>query len=115
MRNTAGMLCRKYVKAEEDADVIKLMKKAGGILICVTNVSELGLPSESSNHVYGRTYNPYDLRLTAGGSSGGEAALISSCGSLIGIGSDMGGCSRLPAAYCGIYAHKPTSSEYKCF
>uniref|UniRef100_T1GJ28 Amidase domain-containing protein n=1 Tax=Megaselia scalaris TaxID=36166 RepID=T1GJ28_MEGSC len=56
----------------------------------------------------GQTKNPYDLRRTPGGSSGGEAALLASGASLLGLTSDIGGSSRLPAMFSGIWGHKPT-------
>ena len=62
---------------------------------------------ECSNPVWGRTTNPYNENYTCGGSSGGEAALLAMDGSAIGIGSDIGGSLRIPAAYCGIYSLKP--------
>jgi len=63
---------------------------------------------ESSNLVYGRTNNPYDLARMVGGSSGGEGAIITSCGCAFGLGSDIGGSVRMPGFFNGIYAHKPT-------
>ncbi|RWR98504.1 fatty-acid amide hydrolase 2-like protein, partial [Dinothrombium tinctorium] len=54
------------------------------------------------------TNNPYDLSIIPGGSSGGEGALISSAGSIIGIGSDIGGSIRIPSYFCGIFGHKVT-------
>src|SRR5206468_246259 len=63
------------------------------------------------NLLYGATRNPYDLTRTSGGSSGGEAALIASCGSPMGLGSDAAGSVRLPAAFCGIASIKPTSGR----
>ena len=66
-----------------------------GIPIGVTNVSELCMWMESSNKVYGRTNNPYHVGRIPGGSSGGEAAILSAAGSPMGIGSDVGGiCSK---------------------
>lgn len=62
---------------------------------------------ECSNPVWGRTTNPYNENYTCGGSSGGEAALLAMDGSAIGIGSDIGGSLRIPAAYCGLYSLKP--------
>lgn len=56
----------------------------------------------------GQTSNPYDTRRTTGGSSGGEAALIASCASCFGLGTDIGGSTRMPAFYCGIFGHKPS-------
>ena len=58
-----------------------------------------------------RTNNPYNVQRTAGGSSGGESALIAACGSPFGLGSDAAGSVRLPAHYCGIASLKPTSGR----
>ena len=63
---------------------------------------------ESTNRVYGRTNNPYDASRIAGGSSGGEAAIIAAGGSPFGVGSDIGGSIRGPAFFNGIFGHKPT-------
>ncbi|PTU19574.1 hypothetical protein P175DRAFT_0510812 [Aspergillus ochraceoroseus IBT 24754] len=62
------------------------------------------MTSDSDNHIWGRTLNPSNTALTAGGSSGGEAALIALRGSVAGIGTDIAGSVRIPAAACGIYA-----------
>jgi Asp-tRNA(Asn)/Glu-tRNA(Gln) amidotransferase A subunit family amidase len=59
--------------------------------------------------VYGRSNNPYHLGRIVGGSSGGEAGLIAAAGSVFGIGSDVGGSIRMPAFFCGIFGHKPTT------
>ena len=61
-----------------------------------------------SNPVYGCTTNPFDNKRTPGGSSGGEACLIALGGSILGLGSDVGGSLRIPAHFCGITALKPT-------
>ena len=61
----------------------------------------------------GRTLNPYDNRKTAGGSSGGEGAIIGSGASLFGVGSDIAGSIRVPAHFNGIFGHKPTPGENK--
>lgn len=63
---------------------------------------------ESSNKVYGRTHNPYNLHRIVGGSSGGEGALVSAAGAPCGLGSDIGGSIRMPAFFNGIFGHKPT-------
>lgn len=84
------------------------MKDAGAILLAVTNVPEVCMWWESMNVVYGRTRNPYDSRRISGGSSGGEAALISAAGSVIGIGSDIAGSIRMPCYFNGIFGLKPT-------
>jgi amidase len=71
----------------------------------------MSLAAETDNLVYGRTNNPYDLKRTSGGSSGGEAAIIAAGGSPMGLGSDMGGSIRIPAHFCGIAGLKPTSGR----
>lgn len=61
---------------------------------------------ESSNKLYGRTNNPYHLSRTAGGSSGGEGALVGTGISPIGLGADIGGSIRMPAFFNGVFGHK---------
>lgn len=108
LSHTAGDYHRKGVKANDDALAVKYLKNAGAIVLCVTNIPEWSLGWESQNPIYGRTVNPYNNYRTVGGSSGGEAALVSSAGSLIGMGSDMAGSIRLCASFTGIFGHKPT-------
>ena len=61
---------------------------------------------ETDSNLFGRTVNPYNTELSPGGSSGGEAALLALRGSFLGIGTDIGGSVRVPAAWCGIYSLK---------
>lgn len=105
---TGGLLGRKFVKASKHADAVDLLMKAGMIPICLTNIPEMAMWWDSSNPVYGRTKNPYDLSRIPGGSSGGEAALLASAGSVVGVGSDIAGSIRIPANFCGVFGHKPT-------
>lgn len=109
MKWTSGCYRRKDIVATEDAPIIKNYRKAGAIPIALTNVPELLLWFASSNKLYGATNNPFDLSRTPGGSSGGEAALMSACGSPLSICSDIGGSIRMPAFHCGLFGHKPTS------
>ncbi|XP_045581637.2 fatty-acid amide hydrolase 2 isoform X1 [Procambarus clarkii] len=108
LRQTAGLWSRRNIIAEEDADTVRIMRDAGGIPLCVTNVSELCMWWESANTIYGRTSNPYCTSRIVGGSSGGEGCIQSACGSPFGIGSDVGGSIRMPAFFNGIFGHKPT-------
>ncbi|XP_057337023.1 fatty-acid amide hydrolase 2-like [Microplitis mediator] len=105
---TGCTLVRLGIKADEDSLIVESMRAAGGIPLCVTNTPELCSGFESTNPIYGTTLNPYDGRHSAGGSSGGEGALIAASGSLIGLGSDIGGSIRVPALFNGIFGHKPT-------
>ena len=61
MPNATGLILRKDFRAPEDADVVANMKKAGGVLLGVTNTSELCMWMESSNNLYGTSRNPYNL------------------------------------------------------
>jgi amidase len=109
--STGGTKGRARFVPGEDATVVKRLKAAGAILLGKTNCPELGWAWESDNLVYGRTNNPYDLRLSPGGSSGGESAIIAAAGSSFGLGSDAGGSVRFPAHCTGIAAIKPTSGR----
>lgn len=106
--HTGGVVRNRHVVATEDATTVRRLREAGAIVLARTNVPEGGLWSEANNRLYGRTNNPWDLRCTSGGSSGGEGALIASGAVPFGLGSDLGGSIRLPAFFCGIAGHKPT-------
>nr|CAD7424654.1 unnamed protein product [Timema monikensis] len=107
--HTLGLVSRRNTKATEDADAVVLMKEAGAILLGTTNIPELNMWCETRNNVFGQTLNPYNTTRTVGGSSGGEASIIAANGSPLGLASDIGGSIRMPAFYCGIFGHKPTS------
>ncbi|XP_029038887.1 fatty-acid amide hydrolase 2-like [Osmia bicornis bicornis] len=109
MLHTMGLISRRDYRSEEDATAVLSIKKAGAILIAKTNVPELNLWTESRNPLYGQTCNPYDTTRNVGGSSGGEAAIIASCGSAFSIASDIGGSTRMPAFFNGVFGYKPTS------
>ncbi len=114
----AGTVCsagtlgyRNNPPSERDAVLVARLRAAGAIPIARTNLPDLLFAFETDNLVFGRTNNPYDLSRSSGGSSGGESALISACGSPFGLGSDAAGSVRLPAHYCGIASIKPTSGR----
>ena len=106
---TFGCRSRVGIVAGRDATVVARLRAAGAIPLGVTNVPEWGMWFESYNSVYGRTRNPWDPGRTPGGSSGGEGAIVGAGGSAFGVGSDIGGSVRMPAAFCGTYGHKPGS------
>lgn len=111
-RCTAGTWGRRdAAPAAADATLVARLRNAGAIPIARTNLPDLLFAFESANLLFGRTNNPYDLTRTSGGSSGGEAALLAACGSALGLGSDAAGSVRLPAAFSGIAALKPTSGR----
>ncbi|KAJ6625774.1 amidase [Mycena sp. CBHHK59/15] len=86
---------------------VQLMIDAGAVPFLKTNVPQTMYAYECNNPVWGRTSNPYNPAYTSGGSSGGEACILSLDAAVIGLGSDIGGSLRVPASYCGIYSFKP--------
>jgi len=66
---------------------------------------------ECTNHLFGTTSNPHNIKRVPGGSSGGEGCLIAAKCSPGGVGTDIGGSIRIPAAYCGIYGIKYTNTR----
>jgi amidase len=93
---------------QDDAVVVSRLKNAGAVLLGKTNVP-MGLGDfQSYNGIYGTTNNPWDVGRSPGGSSGGSAAALAAGFGALSVGSDIGGSLRVPAHFCGIYAHKPT-------
>ncbi|QKJ17982.1 amidase family protein [Microbacterium hominis] len=95
-------------RAERDALVVRRLKDAGAVVIGKTNVPVALNDWQSDNPIYGRTRNPFDLDRSPGGSSGGSAAAVALGYSALELGSDIGGSVRVPAAFCGVFGHKPT-------
>ncbi len=91
-----------------DAPVVARMKNAGAIPLARTNLPEMGLRISTDNPLRGRTLNPWNIDLCAGGSSGGEASAIACGMSPLGLGNDIGGSLRNPAFCCGITSLKPS-------
>jgi amidase len=106
--STGGSETHPGTEAEKSAPVVTALEAAGAIVIGKTNIPLYCADYQSYNKVYGRTSNPHDLALTPGGSSGGSSAAV--CAGLVSIciGTDIGGSVRVPAHFCGIFAHKPT-------
>lgn len=98
---------RDFVPAE-DAVAVQRLKSAGAIIIGKTNVPVAISDWQSFNDIYGATSNPWDLTRSPGGSSGGSAAALAAGFVPLELGSDLRGSVRVPAHYCGVYAHKPT-------
>jgi amidase len=90
------------------AEAIARLERAGAIVLGKTNVPLFLQDFQCYNEIYGTTRNPYDWSRTPGGSSGGSAAAIAAGLTGADFGSDMAGSLRVPASFCGIYAHKPS-------
>ncbi|SPQ25315.1 e2c75827-595e-449a-97b6-d64331a02715 [Thermothielavioides terrestris] len=80
----------------------------GAVLFCKTSLPQTLLFGETKNNIIGQTMNPHNQNLSCGGSSGGEGALMALRGSTLGLGTDIGGSVRIPAAFNGIFSLKPT-------
>jgi Asp-tRNA(Asn)/Glu-tRNA(Gln) amidotransferase A subunit family amidase len=106
---TLGSIRRRPHVPDTDAAVVGRLRDAGAIVIARSNVPELAMAGETDNLLFGRTNNCVDSERVAGGSSGGEAVLVATGGSAIGIGSDILGSIRIPAAFNGIVGFKPAS------
>lgn len=105
---TWGFVAQKDFVPPEDAIGVARVKAAGAVILGKTNVP-VGLADwQSYNPIYGTTNNPFDLGRTPGGSSGGSSAALAAGYGPLSLGSDIGGSLRVPAVYCGVYAHKPT-------
>jgi Asp-tRNA(Asn)/Glu-tRNA(Gln) amidotransferase A subunit family amidase len=107
--NACGLLSRAGHLASSDSPLVSRMHAAGAILLGKTNVPDNCSDLDTTNLLFGPTRNPWDQGRSAGGSSGGEAAIIAAGGSPLGLGSDIGGSIRLPAHFTGIVGLKPTS------
>jgi amidase len=83
----------------------------GAILYCKTSVPQTLIIGETLNNIIGTTPNPHNTLLSCGGSSGGEGALQALRGSTLGVGTDIGGSVRIPAAFNGLFGIKPTAER----
>uniref|UniRef100_I3J195 Fatty-acid amide hydrolase 1 n=1 Tax=Oreochromis niloticus TaxID=8128 RepID=I3J195_ORENI len=108
---SCGVIINLDQPAEKDSVLVQILKKQGAIPFVKTNLPQALLSYDCSNPIYGQTVNPHNPQKTSGGSSGGEAALIGGGGSLLGIGTDLGGSIRIPASFSGICGFKPTAGR----
>ncbi len=106
---TAGSRVRPPDTCTGDAEAVRRLREAGAIVIARSNIPEFAMAGETDNPLFGRSANPLDADRTCGGSSGGEGVLVASGGSALGLGSDILGSIRIPAAFCGVVGFKPTS------
>jgi amidase len=86
------------------------LRDAGAVLLGKTNVPVANADWQAVNPLFGRTSNPWNANLTSGGSTGGGAAAVATGLSAAELGSDLGGSIRIPAAFCGLFGHKPSWS-----
>src|SRR5262249_58306683 len=105
---TWGIPTAKNWTPKEDAVAVARLKVAGAVVLGKTNVPIVLSDWQSYNDIYGTTNNPWDLGRTPGGSSGGSAPALAAGFGSVSLGSDIGGSLRVPAHFCGVFAHKPS-------
>ncbi|RDW73595.1 hypothetical protein BP5796_07037 [Coleophoma crateriformis] len=94
-----------------NAALCDILLELGAVLYVKTNIPQTLMTADSENILFGRTLNPRNVALTAGGSSGGEGSLIAFRGSILGVGTDIAGSIRIPALCCGVYGFKPSTDR----
>jgi amidase len=108
LRTTAGYIPLKDYVPQQDATAVARLKDAGAIVLGKTNMAELAGDYQSTNSLFPRVNNPWNIEYTAGGSSGGSAAAVAAGLSPLDLGNDIAGSVRQPAHFCGVYGLKPT-------
>lgn len=94
-----------------ESEMVKELRECGAVLYCKTSVPHTLMTGETINNIMGYCWNPRNRHLSAGGSSGGEGALIGARGSPLGFGTDIGGSIRIPAAVNGLYGIRPSAGR----
>ncbi|KAF2853523.1 acetamidase [Plenodomus tracheiphilus IPT5] len=93
---------------EEDSVLTALLRKAGAVFYVKTSVPQTLMVCETVNNIIGRTTNPRNKNWSCGGSSGGEGAMAGLRGSVLNVGTDIGGSIRIPAAFNFLYGIRPS-------
>ncbi len=94
---------------DEDGETVASLKRAGCVVVGKTNTPEFAAGANTVNRVFGATRNPWDLRLSASGSTGGGAAALAAALVPLAEGSDFGGSLRTPASFCGVVGLRTTT------
>jgi Asp-tRNA(Asn)/Glu-tRNA(Gln) amidotransferase A subunit family amidase len=108
LRFTCGSQLRGNITGKTDDLTVSRLRKAGAIILGKTNEPEFGHKGVTENKLFGTTPTPWDLKRTAGGSSGGSAAAVAAGLAYLALGTDIAGSVRIPASCCGIVGFKPS-------
>ena len=105
---SSGSRAHAGVLALRDAPAVARMREAGAVLLARANMDELAMGASTQTSAFGATRNPWDVRRSPGGSSGGSAAAVAAGLATLSVGTDTGGSIREPAAQCGIVGMAPS-------
>ncbi|KAM0233279.1 hypothetical protein ACHAPO_007358 [Fusarium lateritium] len=108
LETTMGYVSWIGKKDTEDSVLTTMLLGAGAVLYVKTSVPQSLMVCETINNIFGRTTNPRSKNWSCGGSSGGEGAIVAFRGSVIGVGTDIGGSIRVPAAFNFLYGLRPS-------
>ena len=109
--SSLGLASLCFKPATSNSTLVDLLLSLGCVIIAKTNVPQTLAALDSNNNVFGRTMNPINRRMTAGGSSGGEGVIVAMKGCMVGWGTDIGGSIRIPAMCNGVYGFKPSNGR----
>ena len=107
LRTTFGSRLLENNVPTEDAIVVERMRAAGAVLLGKTNTPEFAHDVNTSNFLFGTTRNPWNLMVTAGGSSGGSGAAVAAAFAPLALGTDLGGSVRIPASFNNLVGIRP--------
>ena len=108
VRTTHGSPVYKHHVSARSDYLVERLEANGGIVIAKSNTPEFGAGANTFNEVFGATHNPWDSRLTCGGSSGGAAVALATGQVWLAQGSDLGGSLRIPGSFCSIVGYRPS-------
>ncbi|MDE2384547.1 MAG: amidase [Alphaproteobacteria bacterium] len=108
VRSTQGSRIFAHRIAETSDILVEHLEAAGGLVYAMSNTPEFGAGGHTFNDVFGVTRNPWNMALSAAGSSGGAAAALATGMAWLAHGSDMGGSLRNPASFCGVVGLRPS-------
>jgi aspartyl-tRNA(Asn)/glutamyl-tRNA(Gln) amidotransferase subunit A len=111
LRTTYGSAFFKDHVPSHDATVVKLLRRAGAVIVGKATLHEFAFGVRSHNPVIGQCRNPWDPTRIPGGSSGGSGVAVATGMSDMALGTDTGGSVRIPAALNGITGLRPTSGR----
>ncbi|KIV87398.1 hypothetical protein PV11_02947 [Exophiala sideris] len=113
--SSIGMAAYANEPLQKDTLLVTILRDLGAVFYVKTNVPVAMMMAETTNNVWGECRNPLHKYLSPGGSSGGEGALIAMYASPLGVGTDIGGSIRIPAAWSGMYGIKPSFGRYPVY